>query len=46
MVPSFANDSIALSTDTGYLIMTNSDLNRIIFKYKSESKEPAKEIAW
>lgn len=46
MIPSFTNDLIALSTDTGCLIMCNSDLNRIIHKYQSNEKQPVKHLAW
>jgi hypothetical protein len=46
MIPSFANDSIAISTDNGYLIMCNSDLTRIIHKYQANEREPCKHLAW
>ncbi len=46
MVPSFNNELLALSTDTGYLIMCTSDLTRIIHRYKSENLRPVREVAW
>ena len=46
MVCSFANDLLALSTDTGYLIMCNSDVTRIIHKYQASQSEPCKQLAW
>ena len=36
----------SLSTDTGYLIMCNSDVTRIIHKYQASQSEPCKQLAW
>ena len=46
MVPSFNNELIAFGTDTGYLLMCNSDLTRILHRYQSERQEPVKQLAW
>ena len=46
MVPSFANDLVLFSTDTGFLIFCTTDLTRIVHRFQANEREPAKHVAW
>lgn len=46
MAPSFSNDLIALSLDTGHIFVLNSDLTKIMHKYQPNESTPTKYLAW
>jgi hypothetical protein len=46
IIPSFNNELIAFSTDTGYIIVFNADMTRIMHKYQSNEVTSTKYLAW
>jgi hypothetical protein len=46
MVPSFNNENLALITETGAIVLYNSDLARVIYEYQSDVTTAPKYLAW
>jgi hypothetical protein len=46
MVPSFNHENLALVTETGTIILYNSDLKRVIYEYQSDINTAPKYLAW
>jgi hypothetical protein len=46
MVPSFNHENLALVTETGTIVLYNSDLKRVIYEYQSVINTAPKYLAW
>lgn len=46
IVPSFNNENLALSTETGQIILSNADLTRTFYEYQNENETSPSNMAW
>lgn len=46
IVPSFNHENLALVTETGTIVLYNSDLKRVIYEYQSDINTAPKYLAW